>query len=239
MSLIECPICKTTCTMTVSMNEQWARDFVFLGSITCEKQKESIAGPGKHSFPYKFVAGPSRRNDIAIMPAPHSVDALGAFVQLNKTTRKTAGQILSEAERDDLIQDIEEAKSAKLWELYKASVVMCRRVIQIPLLDCLLVTEGTLKAMTTIRPKWEMDDLDRLALGPLLNIERKLTLPLLDAYQREQAIRIKEAGDDGAHNKVELQLDFVDTCIREAAMIAATLVNRSMEKQQAMELASP
>ena len=57
-------------------------------------------------------------------------------------------------------------------------------------------------------------------------IERNLKFHLLSDYQHEQAKRIKEAGNDGAHNIVELEPDFVDGNIREAAIIAASLVSQ-------------
>ena len=77
---------------------------------------------------------------------------------------------------------------------------------------------------------WNYGNLGHLNLGPLLSIEQHLENPLLGDYERAQANRIREAGNDGAHNKVDLEPDFVDGNIREAAIIAATLVHQMRER---------
>ncbi len=126
----------------------------------------------------------------------------------------------------DLVQDITEACDAKLWELYKSSVVMCRRIVQIPLAESLkeLKKDAVESAITKAKKNWRYGDLGHFTLGVLLTIERNLESRLLTDYQYEQAKRIKEAGNDGAHKKVELEPDSVDGNIREAAIIAASLV---------------
>ena len=224
MSRLECPICGNAGDVNVQIGrEKQNTEFEFLGMISC--------GPiDKHSFPSRFVAGSGRVNDIGILPAPHSVDALGAKVESAKN--KTVRDVLA-VERKDLIQDITEACAAKQWELYKSSVVMCRRLVQVPLAESLsaLEKEDVERAIEKARSKWDSSDLSHLTLGPLLAIERNLTPPLLSAYHHEQANRIKEAGDAGAHREVELEPDFVDGNIREAAIIAATLVHQMGEKR--------
>ena len=226
MSLIECPVCSSAGEVTVRMEKANA-EFEFLGSISCRLQ--NVSGDD-HSFPSRFVARQTRHGDIGILPAPHTVDALGAKVE--SAGNKTVEEVL-EDERQDLIQDIEEASTAKLWELYKSSAVMCRRLVQIPLSERLSkVKKAEVKAaIEKAAEKWGSNNLSHFTLGPLLTIERNLATPLLSAYQREQATRIKEAGNDGAHNKVELEPDFVDGNIREAAIIAATLVHQMEDKK--------
>jgi len=220
MSLIECPQCGQGITMSTGGIPE-TREFVFLGSITCihhgKQPKE------QHSFPFKFAAGKGRVNDIGILPAPRSVDALGAKVE--SAEDKTVEAILKD-ERMDLVQDIAEACKAKLGELYKSSVIMCRRIVQIPLAESLkeLREEDVEPAIKKVNKNWNYGDLGHLTLGPLLTIERNLNSHLLSDYQHEQAKRIKEAGNDGAHNEVELEPDLVDGNIREAAIIAASLV---------------
>ncbi len=221
MSLIECPQCGQG--MTMSTGGMANTEFVFLGSITCidhgKLPKE------QHRFPFKFVAGKGRGGDIGILPAPHPVDALGAKVE--SAGDRTVQDILKD-ERMDLIQDIDEACQAKLWELYKSSVIMCRRIVQIPLAETLKAFEkdSVEPAIKKFNKDWNYDNLDKSTLGPLLTIERNLEREsrLLTDYQHEQAKKIKDAGNDGAHNKVELEPDSVRGNIREAAIIAASLV---------------
>ena len=228
MSLIECPQCGQGITMNtggIPIN----KEFVFLGSITCiDHGKQPKI---QHSFPFKFAAGRGRAADIGILPAPRPVDALGAKVEF--AGDKTVEAILKE-ERIDLVQDISEACKAKLWELYKSSVIMCRRIVQIPLAETLreLNKDDVEPAIKKVNKNWNYGDLDHLTLGPLLTIERHLESHLLSDYQHEQAKRIKEAGNDGAHNEVELEPAFVDGNIREAAIIAASLVFRMRSMKQ-------
>ncbi len=222
MSLIECQQCSQRFTIsTGGLREH--QEFVFLGTMThIDHGKHNKE---EHPFPFKFAAGRGRGGDIVILPPPHAVDALGAKVE--SAENKTVEAILKD-ERPDLVQDIEEARDAKLWELYKASVVMCRRIVQIPLTEILQATgkdkvEAAINKANDKRLK-NYDGLSTLTLGPLLTIERNLESRSLSDLQREQAKRIKDAGDDGAHNKVELEPDSVDGIIREAAIIAASLV---------------
>jgi len=175
--------------------------------------------------PLRYAVGSEQQLDVSILAAPHVTDALGAKVA--EAEGKTVREILKSARRDDLIQDIDEAAQAKLWELYKASVVMCRRVIQISLFDCIKGLDERAVSKAVEGLGYKLDRLDRLTLGPLLDIEKALEQPLFDSYQRELAKRIKETGDGGAHKKIELEPDFVDTCIRESAVIAAMLVSRT------------
>lgn len=225
MSFIECPTCRKRIdisTLVIPNNTE----IEFLGSITCIKHSEQ---PKEHSFPIKFIAGKGRGNNIGILPEPRTVNALGAKVK--SAGGKTVEAILKD-DRMDLVQDITEACKAKLWELYKSSVVMCRRIVQIPLAESLreLKKDDVETAIKKVNAKWGYGDLGHLTLGPLLALERNLESHLLSDYQHEQAKRIKDAGNDGAHNEVELEPDFVDGNIREAAIIAASLVYQ-MEMQ--------
>ena len=222
MSRIECPE-GHACTVTATAATQHEPEMEFIGSFRC-----SHSG---FNFPYKFVMGGKRNGEIGILAPPHTVDALSAklpFDKPNTTEKMTVKDVLSGPEgndltRDDLIQDIEQACAAKQWELYKASVVMCRRMIGIALCDCLLANEGTKGAMEAAgyKPK----RLERLPLGPLLEIEEKLSQPLLTNLQRALATRINSSGDQAAHNKVVFEPDEVDSCILDAAKITATLIH--------------
>ena len=66
-----------------------------------------------------------------------------------------------------------------------------------------------------------------MTLGPLLDIEENLKTPLLNTPQRGQAQEIKDAGNDGAHKRVELNPDSVNTHIPNTALIAATIVHKA------------
>lgn len=241
MSRVECPICHRAANLTAStiLDDRFhnqRHDFTFLGVVLCFPSELSISmgeaaqrllnDGASHSFPIKFTVSPADKGpEIGIMPPPHVVDALNTIVK--EAESQTVMEVLTKAERPDLIQDIEEAKSAKLWELYKASAVMCRRVIQIALADCLGKTAGIQVAIEVVNKKWVPADLPGLTLGLLLGIERVLEAPLLNPFQRGIANEIKEVGDDGAHNKTEFDPGFIDTCIRESAIIAAVLVQKS------------
>ena len=109
MSRIECPICRNAGEVTVRI-EQAGKEFEFLGLISCRERHNGVRN--RHSFPSRFVAGVGRGQDIGILPAPHTVDALGARVESagNQTVRAILG-----GKRKDLIQDIDEAGTAKRW----------------------------------------------------------------------------------------------------------------------------
>ena len=76
MSRIECPTCSNAGEVTVRIQKADS-EFEFLGLISCGLQSQSQ----KHQFPSRFIAGGTRGNDIGILPAPHTVDALGAKVE--------------------------------------------------------------------------------------------------------------------------------------------------------------
>ena len=77
-----------------------------------------------------------------------------------------------------LVQDLEEAERAHFAQCYKASVVMCRRAMQLAL---------------------ENRGASGRTLGPLLEDARKKTPPLLSVRADSLAEGIKDYGDGGAH----------------------------------------
>lgn len=96
---------------------------------------------------------------------------------------------------EELLQDVEEAELAHFNQCYKASVVMCRRALQLALEKKLNLTEN------------------RLTLGPLLEKVRKDAPTLLDSSHMTFAERVKEYGDSGAHRARHLTPETVGVII--------------------------
>lgn len=99
---------------------------------------------------------------------------------------------------DGLVEDIEEAESAHFAENFKASVVMCRRAINLAL-------EEILKATDT--------------LGPLLKLAQKREPPLLKPHTYSLAERVREYGDKGAHRVGVLDAKAVEVAVFDTVVV--------------------
>jgi len=107
MTPIRCEECGRTGEMRLSPHASGAKGFLLAGIVTCLEDG--------HQWPIKI------RNDVVVetkeMMPVHESDSLIAEVP------------------EGLIQDVEEAERAHFGQCYKASVVMCRRALQLALVE--------------------------------------------------------------------------------------------------------
>ncbi len=101
-----------------------------------------------------------------------------------------------------LIQDVEEAERSHFANCYKASVVLCRRALQLALED-----KGCVGR----------------TLGPLLADARAKAKPLLSVRADAMAEGIKDYGDTGAHRKDDIDGDAARQVIFVTAMVLREL----------------
>jgi hypothetical protein len=102
---------------------------------------------------------------------------------------------------DGIVQDIEEAELAHFNQCYKASVVMCRRALQLALEKRLGLGEN------------------KQTLGPLLDMVRKGNNTILDSRHMALAERIKEYGDSGAHRVGDFTSDTVGVIVHDTVEV--------------------
>jgi len=101
-----------------------------------------------------------------------------------------------------IVQDVKESELAHFSQCYKASVVMCRRALQLALEEKL--GSGSVG----------------LTLGPLLSkVTTSGTDKLLDAQHMSFAERVKEYGDSGAHRVDDLSPNTVGVAIHDTVEI--------------------
>ena len=99
-------------------------------------------------------------------------------------------------------QDVREAEDAHFAGTYKASVVMCRRALQLALEERLGIPEE-----------------QRLTLGPLLKKQKARQPPLLDDRTEQLAYRIKDEGDGGAHSPVSVDPKDAEVVIHDTVVV--------------------
>ena len=111
-----------------------------------------------------------------------------------------------------IVQDVKEAERAHFARCYKASVVMCRRALQ-------LAFEKKLGAENKY-----------LTLGPLIDMARKQKKPLLDPRTFSFVERIKDTGDGGAHGSVDIDPQEVGVVIFDTVGVLNELFDDTIKK---------
>jgi len=113
--------------------------------------------------------------------------------------------------REDIVQGVQEAEDTYFYRAYKASVVMCRRAVQLAL------EHHTGK--------------QGLTLGPLLIHGRTLTPPALLPQTDQFAERILNLGNEGAHKRVPFDPDDVRTAIHDSVVVVNELLTKPPASQ--------
>lgn len=109
----------------------------------------------------------------------------------------TDSRLLTDNVLKGLKQDIEEAERCHFIQSYKSSATMCRRALQLGLEERNVTVPGSSKP----------------TLGLLLREAKKISPPLLKTETFLLADGIKDIGDAGAHQRVEIEPRAVATLI--------------------------
>ena len=171
--------------------------------VSCSQcgQKIRLSATGK-GIPQKIHDGIELRGMLHCLRDGHRwpITMLGdEFLETSRTMPITESVKLYSRVRDNIREDVEEAEACHYAESWKASVMMCRRAIQIGLEDLIGVHGQT--------------------LGPLLILARHLPRPLLTHKADQLADRIHNLGDEAAHGKITYDPKTVEVVIHDTVMV--------------------
>ena len=179
MTQIMCPKC-TNITKLSFVSPYLNVQTELKGVLTC-------SGGQEHQEPYSWpLTAMAGTQDVIITGTAEGLPVLDS-------------QNLVKNVKNGIKQDVEEAERAYFFQLYKASVVMCRRAVQLTLEEKL--------------------GIPGLTLGPLLEKEREKEPHLLEDDTYSLAMRIKNYGDKGAHRLDELNPSTVATIIHDTVKV--------------------
>lgn len=175
MPRIECAKCGQTAELTLFRNPQLAgqRDLEFRGIVTC-------SGDG-HEWPLTVKTDSMIQSIEQMMPVVESSSLLATVPP-------------------GLVQDIEAAERAHFAQIYKASVVMCRRAVQLGL-------------------NYPPHDIPDGPFARMIEEARAKTPPPLTPRGFIHIEGVKAYGDHGAHQREELSALDARSAIFAAVMV--------------------